>query len=750
MREKSKYVCFLCVAIAALIIGLCVVTSIRASAQTEAVQTNVSAFTTLQGEQRYIQAKYADNYYLDMEDTDFWDGGYAILNIICNMFFTIIKLLARMTVTLFYFCMDFDVAALFGSQISDIQEALNSGIFKPMFLLGFAATALVLLKKYIRRDLAGALGQIVKVVFLVVLSMLVVRESGTVLSYTTKITKSISAQAVTGMNGGGQNISSFAASCSGVLWVNLIHQPWLSMEFGADAVSDANVDFLMQDGNEPDSEARDKFIKNYQGEAFRKQRIFEKLGLVIVYVIPFLVKCAIYIAVSLIQLIFQFIALFYVILAPIILILSMFPGYEGMLGAWVRKILESQLSILIITFLMGLLIKFDSMLATLADDIGWMIVMIIQAIVAVGAVMKREQILSAFSKMQHAVASPGYAMAMMRKGVDGVEVAKGGAKVAKKATRVYGGYLRDKAVDIAQGANEMGSDMYHVGKTIADGMQANRQIKIMQAAGSYSMDTEKKSGASQKVSETQIRRPRLDNIVPFRDSTDRTTQSQPEAAAKEESRERMVVRRPRSSVLQETTGNKAEKVNIEITSSQKFQEECSEPQIKAERPRMEKTAKTTEKPKKEAYRVSERVRRVKNATPRPKTDIQEESRERAVRQPRSSVLQETTGNKAENVNIEITSSHKAQEEGSEPQIKAERPRMEKSAKTTEKPKNEAYRESERVRRVKAATPQPEMTIKNEENRESMVRRPRSSVSVLQDTTDNMTEKVARPRSAARR
>ncbi len=641
MKEKRQYRIYMCIAIIALIIGICAAIGVKVNAAepVEAIKSVVDAFQTLEGEQAYVQLIYFDKYYLDMEKTSPMEMGYAMINNMANTLFTTIKWLAKLTVTLFYFCMDFDLTALFGDQIKEIQQALNSGIFQPLFLLGFAGTALVLLKKYIRRDLAGALGQIARVVFLVVLSILVVKESGTILSNTTQLTKAISAQAISGINGGNQDMSSYAASCSGVLWVQLIHQPWLTIEFGSDRFSDEDVLLLMN--NSPDEEERKNYVNDYQGTAFSMRRASERLGFLCLYMFPFVIKCAIYIAVSLIQLIFQLIALFYVIMAPVILIVSMFPGYEGILGVWVRKILESQIGILIITFFSGLMLKLDSLLFAMSQDWRWLLVMAIQVVIAGGAVLKRNEIFGALNKLHHAAASPGYAKSILHKGIDGYAVAAKGGTFIDKGARMAGGYLKYKAGDVAQEVmDEVGRGMSNVGKTISKGRQASRQASIMQAAESYHIEFQDEQNATKnsdiKVTERQAERP-----VP------------------------------------------EQQKNISGADTKQVAEEPLEPQIKVERPRLDNFNNFNQgEEKSNVVAFKEHTR---TGEPQPAENITERKATVQERQIDKSSLQPKTRDSI------AMSSQEPQQRASEPQIKAEHSRAEKITNITENAQNEAYK-----------------------------------------------------------
>lgn len=419
--EKKKYYIRMAAALLLLTVGVIFALSVPSVAANEAVKGSEPRFES-SGDAKYINR--SDYYYLDMKKTGLLESGDAIMNSIANMLFTFIKWLGKVTVMLFYYCMDFDMSAMFEDQINGIQSALNSGIFKPLFILGFCGSAVIMLKKMIKRDMLGAYGQILKVIGIVVLSILVVQESSTVLTKTTEITKSISTQALMGMQGGEQvDISDYAAQSAGALWMNLIHQPWLFIEFNGEEAGEETIKQLLGVGTEeykPGSKKRKDLVEKYEGNAFDTDRGAEKIGFMFTYLIPFAIKCVIYILMALLTLFFQLIAIFYTFLAPVVLILIMVPGYERLLTEWLRKVLESQLSILIMSFLMGLLLKMDALLyETCAGDWGWLVVMIVETVVAVLALVKRNELLGVMSKLQKGVSQPGYARAMLRNGTDG-------------------------------------------------------------------------------------------------------------------------------------------------------------------------------------------------------------------------------------------------------------------------------------------------------------------------------------------
>lgn len=372
---------------------------------------NVDSFDNLAGDARYLGSAYRDNYYLDMEETGLLDAIPALLNSISNVLFGLVRWLSYLTVSLFYTCFNLNIAELFGTQANNIQAALNSSIFQPLFLLGCGVSFCILAVRIVKQDLAGAVGQLAKIIGIVMLSAAALTHSGTVLSYCTNITKEISVSILSGVNsvnGFSANVSGFAAQGAGVLWQNLVHEPWLTMEFGNDSPSADDIELFLT--TPPESDARDALVEARPWECFSMGRSGGKATFMLLYLIPCIIKCVVYILVAVIQLVFQLLAVFYVFMAPLILIISLMPGYERMLGLWLRKILESQISILIITLMIGILIKLDQLLYDWARNTqaGWMIALVLQVAMAVALIMNRDKLVNMMSNIQRGVATPGF------------------------------------------------------------------------------------------------------------------------------------------------------------------------------------------------------------------------------------------------------------------------------------------------------------------------------------------------------
>ena len=390
------------------------------------VQASASAvkeiheFEDLGGDAQYLAEKYRENYYLDLEETGILDGVEKLINNIANGIFSGVRHIAYLTISIFYFAMDFDITKLFASQINGIQNTLNSGLFKPLFPLLFAFSSITIVKTILRKNLIGTVQEISKIVVLVIISILLVSHSSTILSAATGLTKSVGVTIINGINNE-KNVSSqsYAASVSGTLWVNLVHEPWITFQFN-EKVDDETIDSFLK--ATPGTKKREALVEEYMknnpdSTSFNKNTAgWRRAPFILIYLFVMIAKCAIYLLIAVIQIVFQGLAILVFLLAPLILLLAMMPGYGmSVVTAWLQKLFETQLSILIVTFILGLLIKFDSILYDLTPEYGWFIVIILQTILMIGIVLGRNHILKGLANLQRATSTPGYMKSKIRR-----------------------------------------------------------------------------------------------------------------------------------------------------------------------------------------------------------------------------------------------------------------------------------------------------------------------------------------------
>ncbi len=388
--KKKKYHFRMVVAL--LLICICLAFVLEKAAEASGVVKVVDQVNDLKDEQGYI--RYFANYYLDMENTERLDFAPEMLNNLANIQMNTIRNFVMITSMLFYHALDFNLANYFGTEIDTIQSAMRSSFLEPLFLIGFSGSAIIIIKRMLKRDMIGMYGQILKVLGILVLSLFVVRESSTVIAKTTELTSSIGAEILSGDG----TVSDYAARTAGSIWYNLAHLPWEYAEFGADEYGSEQVISILT--LEKNDTARKDIVEKWQGNAFKMERAGERVAFLILYMVPLFIKCVIYIVMGGMLLLYQVLAVFYVLLAPFVLIIAMLPSYEHIISAWIRRFVEIQINALVMYFVVGLLFKVDEVLiSNVGKEWGWLVVLTAQVILYVGVFIKRNEVLGAISKL---------------------------------------------------------------------------------------------------------------------------------------------------------------------------------------------------------------------------------------------------------------------------------------------------------------------------------------------------------------
>lgn len=368
------------------------------------------------GYSKYMQDSYRDNYSLDIEEVGLLDGMYSVINSIANGIFGIIKFIAYAAISFFYYSLTFDIATILADELNAIQSILKNSIFEPLLFLGFFFSGVTILKRFLQQNMVGILSEFCKIILIILISIFLVNDSKTILTATSSITKSISLSAFTGVNSLGSNpqasLQDYAAESAGILWQNMVHEPWKSLEFG-DYDCEGFVDQFLS--TPPDSDARKNLVSDHSDiPAFNKYYAITRIANSIIYLAIIAIKSVLYIAIAGIMFVFQIFSIFYMLIAPLILILAFFPSYQGIINVWFKKILEVQVSIFIITLILGLIIKLDSTIFKYSATFGWFMCLIFQIVVIYFLYKERDKIINAFSNVQKAVEVPAYANAMLR------------------------------------------------------------------------------------------------------------------------------------------------------------------------------------------------------------------------------------------------------------------------------------------------------------------------------------------------
>lgn len=350
----------------------------------------------LSGNAKYVGSKYRQNYHLDLEKTGITEMLESGINMLANVVFGIYQFLATVTCSIVYFCLDFSFADLIAGFITKLQSSLINGVFKQLWYLAVVAMGFSLVGNMLKREFAEIFKNLAMVVGVTILSLLLVSHTETILTASTNITKSASTAIFTGLDTatGMSEDGSYAAVAAGSLWSDMIHEPWLTLEFGSLDPDGEVVDEILS--LQKGSADRKEIVKDLNKETgcFDKSRGVDRLSMLLCYSIPFLMKMVVFIAIALLQVVGQVVAVFIMLLAFIVLVLAIIPRYgTSIISTWLEKFLDVHLSMLILSFLMALLIWINKLAYSLAGTIGWFIALVLQAVICVVLFMNYKTIL---------------------------------------------------------------------------------------------------------------------------------------------------------------------------------------------------------------------------------------------------------------------------------------------------------------------------------------------------------------------
>lgn len=390
----KKIVCFV-----VLIISMALIPKADVHAETI---TQVDDFNGLHDDLQFLGDSYRKNYYLDIEECGLLDAGYLLLNSIANGFFYFMHLFAYLVVTLFYHALTLDVGVLFYEQIDNIQSALNASIFQPLLLIALIGSAITVIRRFFQQNMIGIVSEAVKVIFLMFCAVMLTTNSRAAISTINGLTKEVSLSAINNINGNTSdssfNLNSYAVQTAGLLWKDLLHDPWLSLEFGDSSDAGLAAEIL---SSAPGSEARAGIIESHK-ELFPKESAVKRLGNSLLFIFIILIKGLLFLIMALMMFAVQFITIFYFLMAIIILFLAFLPSYSSIVGIWFKKLLESQIAVFLMAVILGLVVKIDGILASFAVQFGWLPVLVFQIAVAVVLFLSGNKILYTLGNIQHA------------------------------------------------------------------------------------------------------------------------------------------------------------------------------------------------------------------------------------------------------------------------------------------------------------------------------------------------------------
>lgn len=410
-------------------------------------------------------SKYMDediyDYYLDTEEAGLLNQVDALFNKLANLFFKLIELIGRMIVSVYQNCAQYNFIHILSDKIDLIQSRLYTSLFEPLLWAALGLMGIRIIGKIWRRNLTAAIGDIVSVMIVMAAAVFVVQKSGYILGQLQFLTNSISEKVIADISytfveeSEGQGYETAAA---GVLWKNMVHTPWMLMEFGEypggiRAVNEQTVEEIMRLSA---GKKRQQYIQNLveQDENFARTFSFgvgiSRIPWCFCYIFLVLTKSIIIIALAVSQFIFQVLSFVFLLIAPIVLALAIFPGFDfGIVAAWLKKILGFQIATIVVAMILAVFIYLDNVILLNSAN-NFETLSAFEGFLFVGILFGSKKIAKLLETVQRGVQNPQTLTARMRnvetKGSQRAGRITNGVKKFVKY-KIYKGVIKDGLKD---------------------------------------------------------------------------------------------------------------------------------------------------------------------------------------------------------------------------------------------------------------------------------------------------------------
>lgn len=406
------------------------------------------SFKGLIGEGKYLQSPYRSNYYLDVKELGLTDLFNKFTNWTANLLWSGATILTYILLVVFNLGFSMDIADMFKGILDTIMTALKTTIFDEYFLLLVSIAVIYVAISFVRNNLGQVFSRLGYIVLTTVLMLAATMYSADIVSGITTLSKSIGASSIVAISDR-ESTEANIGQVSGELWGNLVHRPWLELEFDGRQNEVENLDGVIDKilSMPDDSEERQKYIDELNKnnpELFKENAGTGRILPAFLILLVNLVKMGVMIVLSIIQIVFQIVTILFVLAFPFILLLSISPSFGGasLLSNLGNQILGAQVGIVLTSFLLGLMIKLDGLIATYLGGLGtygWFAITIIQAAIYIGVIWQRKQIFRLLMSIQSKISrsSAGVWRNVIKttdKGVDAAKDAGGNAA----------GYVSDK------------------------------------------------------------------------------------------------------------------------------------------------------------------------------------------------------------------------------------------------------------------------------------------------------------------
>lgn len=418
---------------------------------------------------QFIQDKYRVNYDLDSEKlsgmSDWINMG---MNGLANLAFYIQILLSWLGISIFNLCFEANITNAFSDILTSVSTSLHNGVFDKFYMIMFMVSLISILIYFAKRNFSAVFSHILVVALIVSLSVIIKSDNArNFIVETTSFSREIGESLVNSLVGSqsSENEDVNTNDIVGSLWSNLVHKPWMILEF--DGKYDVN-----NESSDSDGMTVSKKILSESKNSDEREKAFEELGIknisysgrlassVILFIIT-LIKLMILIAISVVQVFMQIMGISIILIAPFMLLMAIVPFFGGLnLIKWLgEKYLGVQVTIVLLSFVIGVLLLIDQVTLTFFMNLGasFPIALMIQSVCWIMVIVFRKQLIFSFAKLQRRINGNIGAARVLSKTLDAETKLANKAKdkvvnAADKVTSPARDYIKDTTVNMKEAA----------------------------------------------------------------------------------------------------------------------------------------------------------------------------------------------------------------------------------------------------------------------------------------------------------
>ena len=382
---------------------------------------------------QFVADKYRNNYYLDILNLSTFEWLDKTMNMVINMMFSFIVLMAWFGINIFRFCFTNDIASSFGKTLEGVMTSLNNGVFNSFFMTVFMISLFSIVYQLWKKNYSAIASQLLATALIFALSRVFSNGAVEFLSASTDFSKKIGVQAIVSINGQKPNeenettLENYFKEIVGTLWGNFVHQPWVMLEFDGklplvkdDSENKNNINsktekYSQEILSHPEgSSEREKVLedvrKEYGDDLFSEDSMSDKFVSLFMLILITAVKMVILIAIGVLQIAFQLISIFLILLIPFVLLIAIVPFFGGtnLLSMLGKKFLGAQAGIIISSFVLALLLLIDTVTLTMFQSWGANLIMalLMQCACWIVLIAFRKSLFNGLTNLQNKIA-PG-------------------------------------------------------------------------------------------------------------------------------------------------------------------------------------------------------------------------------------------------------------------------------------------------------------------------------------------------------